>query len=133
MPNPTPQINLDIRNWAESAPGWTQVSASNGQTYSYCYSGGDDGLGGLVQNVGQGRDVAPLRITADRRYQLDDANPCVFTDDVHNQLSWTGNGRYAGSIIDVNSMVENAKYTVNVTDTSNGNCTIACDPRVVNQ
>ncbi|HEY5780928.1 MAG TPA: hypothetical protein VIT66_03505, partial [Lysobacter sp.] len=69
MPN-TPNINLDIRLAGSSDPGWHNVAASNGQTYGYCYTGGDDGVGGLEQTTGQGRDTAPLQLIADQRYQI---------------------------------------------------------------
>ena len=42
MPNNTPNINLDVRNFSSGDPGWHNVNASNGQPYSYCYTGGDD-------------------------------------------------------------------------------------------
>lgn len=129
----TPQINLDIRNSAQTGPGWVNVQASNQQTYSYRYTGGDDGAGGLVQTVGQGRDTAPVRLTADPRYQLIGNTPCVFADDSNSQLSWSGQSSYAGSIVDANTAVETAKYTLNVTDTGNGNCTIPCDPQIKNE
>lgn len=129
----TPQINLDIRNSAQTEPGWVNVQASNNQTYSYRYTGGDDGAGGLVQTVGLGRDTAPVALTADRRYQLSGNSPCVFNDDAMQQLSWNGQSPYAGTIIDANTAVETAKYTLNVTDTGNGNCTIPCDPQIKNE
>jgi hypothetical protein len=133
MPNATPQINLDLRNSAQTEPGWVNVAASNGQTYSYSYTGGDDGAGGLVQTINRGRDTAPLRVNADRRYKIADTNGCVFTDDPNNQLTWNGNSPYAGSIVDANTAVETAKYTINITDTGNGNCNIPCDPPVRNE
>ena len=129
MPS-TPNINLDVRNFASSDPGWHNVMASNNQPYSYSYSGGDDGVGGLVQTVGQGRDTAPIQLSADQRYQI---NACNFTNDDQHQLSWAGNGNRAGTIIDANTQIETAKYTVLVNDTGNGNCTIPCDPTVQNK
>lgn len=128
MPN-TPQINLDIRFGGSSDPGWINIEASNGQTYGYSYTGGDDGVGGLRQIINQGRDTAPLQLNADRRYQI---SSCVFKDDTNNQLTWNGSSPYAGSIVDANSAVETAKYTINVVDTGNGNCNIPCDPQVIN-
>lgn len=128
MPN-TPNINLDLRIGGSSDPGWHNVLASNNQTYGYYYSGGDDGAGGLVQTVGQGRDTAPIQLTADQRYQI--AN-CTFTDDTQHQLSWNGASGRAGTIIDANTQVETAEYSILVTDTGNGNCTIPCDPTVKN-
>ena len=32
MPN-TPNINLDVRNFASSDPGWRNVEGTNNQTY----------------------------------------------------------------------------------------------------
>lgn len=130
MPS-TPQINLDVRNFAShgSDPNYTDVLASNQQWYSYAYTGGDDTHGGLIQTVGQGRDTAPLQLIADPRYQID---TCNFVNDDQHQLSWNG-GQRAGSIVDANTQIETAKYTVIVTDTGNGNCTIPCDPTVENK
>lgn len=132
MPS-TPQINLDIRLNGSSDPGWTNVKAGNGTTYGYKYSGGDDGAGGLVQTVdqsGNGRDTAPFQLVADNRYQISGVN---FLNDTQNQLSWNGNSPRAGSIVDANTQVENAEYTVIVSDTQNGNALIVCDPPVRNQ
>jgi hypothetical protein len=132
MPS-TPQISLDIRLNGSSDPGWTNVKAGNGTTYGYKYSGGDDGAGGLVQTVvqnGNGRDTAPFQLVADNRYQISGVN---FLNDALNQLSWNGNSPRAGSIVDANTQVENAEYTVIVSDTQNGNALIVCDPPIRNQ
>lgn len=131
MPS-TPSISLDVRNFASSDPGWVNVAASNGQPYSYCYTGGDDSTGGLRMIVGQGRDTAPIHLIADQRYQI---STCNFFNDTNNQLTWAGNGNRAGSIVDVNSQVETAKYTIVVTDTgvTPAAPTIACDPTIQNQ
>lgn len=48
------------------------------------------------------------------------------------QLSWSGNGNRAGNIVDQNSQVENAEYSVLITDTGNGNAVLVCDPPVKN-
>jgi hypothetical protein len=128
MPS-TPNISLDVRNFASSDPGWSNVLASNNQTYSYSYSGGDDGVGGLIQTAGQGRDTAPIRMTADQRYQINAVN---FVNDDQHQLTWAGNGNYGGSIVDANTQVETAKYTIVISDTTAG-CTVPCDPTVQNK
>jgi hypothetical protein len=129
MPS-TPQINLDIRNWHQTDPSWTNTTASNGADYAYKYTGGDNGAGALEQVVNTGRDTAPLQLVADRRYQI---NTCTFQNDTKAQLSWQGNSPYAGNIIDVNNQVETAEYTMVINDTGNGNCTINCDPPVINK
>lgn len=128
MPN-TPNINLDVRNFASGAP-YKNVAASNGQTYSYCYTGGDDGNGGLDQTVGNGRDTALVSLIADQRYEI---SGHTFLNDPNNQLSWSGNSKRNGNIIDANNAIANAEYCVIVTDTGNGNCTIVCDPPIINR
>jgi hypothetical protein len=57
----------------------------------------------------------------------------VFTGDTQNQLTWNGNSGRAGSIVDANTAVEDAEYTVLVADTGNSNCIIPCDPPIRNQ
>ncbi len=37
MPN-TPNIQLDVRNFASNGPGWTQRHRQQQQVYSYCYT-----------------------------------------------------------------------------------------------
>ena len=71
-----------------------------------------------------------MQLVADNRYQITGHN---FLNDPQNQLSWSGNGGRNGNIIDQNSQVETAEYCVIVTDTGNGNCTIVCDPPVINR
>jgi hypothetical protein len=56
-----------------------------------------------------------------------------FLNDTQNQLSWNGNSTRAGSIVDANTQVETAEYTVIVSDTQNGNALIVCDPPIRNQ
>lgn len=129
MPS-TPQITLDIRLGNAPDSTWHNTTASDGSPYCYQYTGGDDGAGGLVQTVGNGRDTAPLRSVADRRYQI---VSCNFLNDPLNQLSWSGNGNYAGSIIDQNSQVETAEYSIEIQDTGNNNVLFPCDPPVTNK
>jgi len=125
----TPVIILEVRFGGSSEPGWHNVSASNNQTYGYRYTGGDDGEGGIVAKVGKGKVSGKVRSVADKRYQIRD---CKFNDDPTQQLDFNGSG-IAGVIIDKNTETLDAKYTLNVTDTENGNCNIPCDPRIVNQ
>ena len=56
----------------------------------------------------------------------------MFIGDSGTQLSWAGGSR-AGTITDANTQVETAKFTIVVTDTANGDCTIQCDPPIINQ
>ncbi len=124
-----PIITLDIRFGGSSEPGWSNVSASNNQTYGYRYAGGDDGEGGIVAKVGKGKVSCVVQMVADKRYQIRD---CEFTNDSKEQLAFKGSGN-AGVILDKNTETLDAKYTVHVTDTRNGDCNIPCDPRIINQ
>lgn len=57
----------------------------------------------------------------------------LILNDALNQLTWNGNSPRAGCIVDANTQVENAEYTVIVSDTGNDNALIVCDPPVRNQ
>ncbi|MES2859215.1 MAG: hypothetical protein V4704_08575 [Pseudomonadota bacterium] len=124
----TPVISLDVRQGSSSDAGWQDVEASNGQTYSFHYSGGDDAKGGVRAIVGKGVVTGPLRLVADKRYELDG---CLFTDDTHDQLSWSGKGQ-AGSLRDENTKAQTAYYTTIVLDTV-AKCQIPCDPMIKNE
>ena len=129
MPNTARNATLDVRNSSSSQPGWVNVQASNNQTYSYCYAGGDDNAGGMTVNIGSGRTTLNIRSIADHRYNL---TGCGFTGTGYEQMSWNGNSAQAGEIVDANTGAANVKYTITVTDTGNGNCTIPCDPMIKN-
>lgn len=126
MPD-TPVIRLEVRFGDE--PGWHNVQSSNDQTYSYRYTGGNGGAGDIVATVGQGPVTGAIRLIADRRYEI---SGCEFTNDLEQQLRFVGSGN-AGRVIDLNSGVLSAKYTILVTDNGNENCTIPCDPMITNR
>ncbi|MFZ9362234.1 MAG: hypothetical protein ACO25T_01195 [Arenimonas sp.] len=125
----SPNITLDLRLGYTPDAGWTHVTATNGSLYSYKYAGGDDGAGGMQAKAGRGNDTANVQLIADGRYTIFGV---VFQNDSSNQLSWNGNGNRAGNIVDQNTAVENAEYSVLITDTGNGNTVFVCDPPVKN-
>jgi hypothetical protein len=73
-------------------------------------------------------DLAQVRIVADQRY---DITNCTFTGNGASQLTWNGNSTKAGSIVDFNMSVENAYFSLTITDTV-ANCTVLCNPPVRN-
>lgn len=126
----TPNIHLDLRLGGSTDPGWTNVQASNNQTYGFRYTGGADGAGAIIATVGMGRDTARVQLTAAQHYRIES---CRFTNDANNQLTWRGQSGRAGTIIDENTHVETARYSILVKDTGNGDCTVPCDPPVINR
>jgi hypothetical protein len=124
---PNNNASLDVRNFASNEPGWTNVQAPNGQTYSYAYSGGTDGVGGYETRVGNGVQTINVNVAADPRY---DIQGVTFPGDIQNQLTWHGSAR-AGVITDVNTQAEQAHYCVTITDTQ-ANTTFNCDPMISN-
>ena len=128
MPNGPRIATLDIRNSSSTGAGWVNVNASNGQPYSYCYAGGDDNAGGMTAKIGQGVATLTVRSIADHRYDL--GNP-TFTGTGSDQMSAVGSAQVR-TITDRNDAAAEVKYTIPVTDTGNGNCTIACDPAIKN-
>lgn len=125
----TPVIRLEVQQGASSDPSWKDVQASNGETYSFRYTGGDDNKGNVSAKVGNGVVTFPLRLDADKRYGI---SGCSFRDDKFDQLSWRGDSEKAGNLIDKNDKVQTAYYTIVVTD-KDANCEIPCDPRIVNE
>lgn len=121
---------LKIKPGYNGGVGWSDATASNGQPYSYKYGGGSDDLGDLDTTINTG--VASLQLTLDtdrQRYALGGAS---FANDGAHQLSWTQTDSATGTIIDANTAVETAKYTVQVTDTTSG-ASIPCDPMIFNR
>ena len=124
-----PNVNLDVRNAAAGpASGYTQVTASNGTTYYYKYSGGSDGNGNLTVKVNSGQAAINVTVGGDSRYSITNItfNPST------THFTWHAGGHAAVAVIvDPANVVEEAKYTCIVTD-STANCTIPCDPVIRN-
>ena len=127
--NSSTNASLDVRNFpSNGSDGYTDTTASNNAIYSYRYTGGSDGAGGLRAQVGQGTATLNLSLDADPRYTIDH----VTFDDPKSQLSWRGNAPRNGVLTDSNTDEESAHYYVSVRDAT-ANCTIPCDPMVVNE
>jgi len=129
MPATNSNANLDVRNFPSTgSDGYTDTTASNNAVYSYRYTGGSDQAGGLRAQVGQGTATLNLSLDADPRYTID----AVTFDDPKSQLSWRGNAPRNGVLTDSNTDEENGHYYVQVRD-SVANCTVPCDPMVINE
>lgn len=133
MPSPN-AISLDVRNFATTGDGWTNTQASNGQTYSYKYTGGDPDTnnGTLTFTVGHGNAAVNFSLIADSRYTVGSIG---FTGDNASdpQLSTTGSAPRSRVLNDKNTAAINANYKVNVIDTGSGNVTVPCDPQITNK
>ena len=126
-----PTIDLDVRNFPSNGnDGYTNTTASNGATYSYRYTGGDNN-GGNVTFTTRGRVTIVLQLQSDPRYTI---NSVGFTGDTNNQLSLESNphAQTHATIQNLNSVVQTANYKVTVTD-STANCTAPCDPQIINK
>lgn len=129
--NPTNSV-LDVRNSSSSGGGWTNVTASNGQIYSYLYAGGNqpENDGSVHFSVGGGNAAVTLVFadSTDSRYQFQSVS---FTGDNNNQLSTHGNAPRTRVINDSCSGTLDGQYKVVVLDTT-ANATIPCDPIIKN-
>jgi hypothetical protein len=108
--------------------GWQHVNASNGQPYSFKYTGGHEDRGGLKTRIGDGEATINVSLDTGNRYGISDV---TFQYDTNNQLSRTYTTDTA-AITDVNTIVETADYCVVVQDANAGNATIVCDPMISN-
>jgi len=128
MPNP-PAVSLDLKLGGGPA-GWTNVASSNGSTYGYLFTGGNDGHGNVEQAIGQQIEIT-CNCIADPRFQFA-ANSVAISNDPHSELSAVVNDTRKVTITDLNNVAEsNAYWSVSVTDTTLG-LTIPCDPKVTN-
>ena len=123
-----PNVSLDVRNFASSGDGYTNVQASNGQTYSYKYSGGSDGNGNVNVTVGHGQASIEVHVGTDPRYSITN----ISFNPTNTQFSWHAGGSAAVAVIvDTAVAVASVKWTATVTD-STANCTVPCDPMIQN-
>ena len=125
----TASVTLDVRDFAAtSGDGYTNTIASNGATYSYKYSGGTDGNGGVDVVTGTGTMTITVTIVADPRYLVSSVS---FNNDL-GDLSWAlGASAYIAVITDTDLDNENAYYSVFVSVHTAG-CTMPCDPPIRN-
>jgi hypothetical protein len=128
MPNPV-NVSLDVRNAGTGpAPGYTQVTASNGTTYYYKYTGGSDGNGNVNVKVGAGQAAINVTVGSDPRYSITN----ITFSPASTHFTWHAGGHANVAVIqDTAAVVESVKYTTVVTDSS-ANCTIPCDPVIHN-
>lgn len=132
MSNNPNTVSLDVRNSSTSDDGWTNVTAANGQPYSYKYTGGDSSSnnGKVTFAVNGGQAAITVNLVADARYQF--VGACItFENDPNNQLSTAGNAPRTRVVNDTCTAALDGQYKALVTDTT-ANTTIQCDPRIVN-
>ncbi len=122
-------IALDVRNVSSGgADGYTDVTASNGKTYSYKYSGGEGKGGDVTFHVGTPATVV-VQLHSDPRYTINDV---TFKDDTNSQLSYPNpDAGKTATIQDKNTVAQQAQYKVVVKD-STANATVPCDPMIIN-
>jgi hypothetical protein len=127
MPNGPNSVSLDVSNVATS--GYTPTTASNGSTYYYKFTGGNTSAnnGDVDVSTGQGQAAITVSLNSDARYTINS----ISFNPTSPQLSTQGNAPTSRVIIDTAVAVGNFKYTVSVND-STANCTIPCDPRIIN-
>lgn len=129
MPGPF-NVSLDVRNSSSGgADGYKDVAASNGNIYSYKYTGGSDGRGNVrVVGIGAGQAAINVSLHSDARYTI--TNIAFYPADT--QFSWhAGGNATVAVIVDTAVAVTSVKFTAIVTD-SIANCWIPCDPMIQN-
>lgn len=129
MPGPV-NVSLDVRNFSSNGDGYTNVNGSNGQPYSYKFTGGNkpSNNGDVTVATGRGQAAINVQVGTDRRYSITN----ITFNPQDTQFSWHAGNNAAVAVI-VDTAVANAtvKYTVTVTD-STANCTVPCDPMIQN-
>ena len=126
----TASVSLDVRNFAATpGDGYTNTTATNNAVYSYKYSGGTDGNGGVEVITGTGTLTLTVTVSADPRYLV---SSVTFDNNV-GDLSWAfGSSAYIAVITDTDLDNENSYYSVIISDHTAG-CTMPCDPPITNK
>ncbi len=126
----SPRISLDVRSGSSNgSDGYTDTTASNGDAYSYRYSGGEGKGGDLTFKI-RGRVTINVHLTNGSGYTIEDVS---FTDDDNKQLSWKNpNAGKVAVIQNMNSVVQTANYKVTVKD-EGADVTVPCDPKIINR
>lgn len=121
-------VTLDIRNAQYgSLPGYSTVTAANGQPYYFKYSGGTDGAG----NVEVKKDKkAEITVTAggDQRYLV---HGVVVTNDPDGDITKSFSGHTATLVDSAKDLESSIYYKIEVEDNV-ANTTFPCDPRIDN-
>lgn len=128
------EVTLDIVPGGGVADaGWTNVAASNGQTYGYKFAGGSDGRGNVEQRIGE-QVVIYLRCIAQPELRYQFLGGVTTSNDPAGELSGVVDHPLLARIIDRNDVAQSdAEWTIVVTDTGVApSCTIPCDPKVTN-
>lgn len=128
---PLVTLNL-VQGGGAVEAGWTNVAASNGETYGYMFAGGSDGHGNVEQTIGEQVVIYCECIAEPKvRYQFSQVS---ISNDPKGQLSGVIDHISIARIIDRNDVPESdAEWSINVTDTGvTPACTIPCDPKVTN-
>ncbi|GAA0856072.1 hypothetical protein [Aliiglaciecola litoralis] len=132
------EIILDVRNrHSPKGSGYKNTTALHSkQPYSYRFTGGVDGAGGIEEIVGSGPVAIPVVIKADARYRI---AKCLFTNNsVTADLSWTFvegaaiDHNKSIVILDTGANVMSGEYTIKVIDIVD-NHFIMCDPPIRNR
>ncbi|MBJ6980892.1 MULTISPECIES: hypothetical protein [unclassified Luteimonas] len=124
-------VTLDVRNSpARGKDGYTTTTASNGKKYSYRYTGGSDGAGGVEQIADGHSGTITVTVGPDARYEVTRVD---FSGDIESQLSWAvGSSPRVVVITDRDTSTGEGDYVVIVKDTS-ADCTVPCDPPIKNK
>lgn len=120
-------VSLDCRNFASNGGGYTNVTAANGATYSYKYTGGTDGAGNVTVKKGKKTDIK-VTIHADARFKVDDTG---VSNDPKGDIKKSHSGVTATFNDDAKDVESDIYYSVTVKDTT-ANTTFVADPRIDN-
>lgn len=124
-------VTLDVRNFPSAeGSGYTNIEASNKNTYSYRFTGGPTNDGNVSEITGTGPAQITVQVQADPRYHI---NNITFGNNQANDLSWNlTNPPYIATITDTNVDNIDSEYSVNILDTV-ANATVLCDPSIKNR
>ena len=135
-PQKNRQVDLTVSTGWSCNPGQTNCKQvydnTNTAKYTCAYTGDDNGFGDITINSAEGPNVkAQIHLKGASTFSMENIK---FFDD-HGQLSGSvDTNKRLGTISDLNTVLQNAKYAVTVSDSNSSGSplTFLCDPRIVN-
>ncbi|GAA0856075.1 hypothetical protein [Aliiglaciecola litoralis] len=125
-------VTLDVQKSASVVGSkYINVQATNGQEYSFRYTGGSDGDGGITEIIGSGPSNITVTVSGFPRYEVSDIQ---FDNNDHNDLSHRVSADKSSVVItdtDVDPL--NGYYKVLIKDTSAPQALLWCDPPIKNR
>lgn len=125
-------VSLDVKDsHSDASTHYVNVRADGGQDYSFKYSGGSDGYGGITEIIGSGSSKITISVNDHPRFHI---VSCTFIHNEKGDLSCVISADKKNVVItdsDVDAF--DGYYKVVVKDNNAAQALVPCDPPIKNK